>query len=308
MEAMMGWGIEEQGGWRKGPWSPQEDKLLAEYVNVHGEGRWSGVARGSGLNRSGKSCRLRWVNYLRPGLKRGQITPQEEGIIIELHALWGNKWSAIARYLPGRTDNEIKNYWRTHFKKKDTKKQDKRRSQILKQKLHPYDNHAGHHQLQPKEEETSMKGASPTHVEDKTTTSTTHELQSQDDQYHQRQDQMVSRLPNSDDHQGECYNPVMINQDVASWWDTMGDFLDYGSWGDLWNLDDPAAHDHHHHGRMDNGTTTAGLKLATQNNQAVATYCGGNSNIRAIENQANKAFSLGGDYYNNLYNYQGYSF
>ncbi|CAI9777442.1 unnamed protein product [Fraxinus pennsylvanica] len=98
------------------PWTPEEDKLLTQYVSQYGEGRWSSVARSSGLNRSGKSSRLRWVNYLRPGLKRGHITPQEEGIIIELHALWGNKWSVIARYLPGRTDNEIKNYWRIHFK------------------------------------------------------------------------------------------------------------------------------------------------------------------------------------------------
>ncbi|KAK8544975.1 hypothetical protein V6N12_025831 [Hibiscus sabdariffa] len=70
-----------------------------------------------GLNRTGKSCRLRWVNYLHPGLKRGKMTPQEEKLVLELHAKWGNRWSRIARKLPGRTDNEIKNYWRTHTRK-----------------------------------------------------------------------------------------------------------------------------------------------------------------------------------------------
>ncbi|KAK4393215.1 Transcription factor [Sesamum angolense] len=79
---MESWGVSEQG-WRKGPWTPEEDKLLVEYVRQHGEGRWSCVSKSSGLNRSGKSCRLRWVNYLRPGLKKGHLTPQEEGIIID---------------------------------------------------------------------------------------------------------------------------------------------------------------------------------------------------------------------------------
>nr|XP_043635873.1 transcription factor MYB59-like isoform X2 [Erigeron canadensis] len=75
-----------------------------------------------GLKRSGKSCRLRWVNYLHPGLKRGKMTPQEECRIVELHSKWGNRWSRIARKLPGRTDNEIKNYWRTHMRKKAQEK------------------------------------------------------------------------------------------------------------------------------------------------------------------------------------------
>ncbi|CAH8353587.1 unnamed protein product [Eruca vesicaria subsp. sativa] len=135
------WGVMGRGcglveeGWRKGPWTAEEDRLLINYVQLHGEGRWNSVARLTGLKRNGKSCRLRWVNYLRPDLRRGQITPHEETIILELHAKWGNRWSTIARSLPGRTDNEIKNYWRTHFKKKTkspTNNAEKTKSRILK--------------------------------------------------------------------------------------------------------------------------------------------------------------------------------
>ncbi|KAI3878051.1 hypothetical protein MKX03_014319 [Papaver bracteatum] len=103
---------------RKGPWVEEEDERLAMFVTIMGERRWDSIAKASGLKRSGKSCRLRWMNYLRPNLKHGQMTIEEEHMILQLHERWGNKWSRIARRLPGRTDNEIKNYWRTHLRKR----------------------------------------------------------------------------------------------------------------------------------------------------------------------------------------------
>ncbi|KAF6987543.1 hypothetical protein CFC21_005177 [Triticum aestivum] len=103
---------------RKGPWTENEDAQLVWFVRLLGERRWDFLAQVSGLRRTGKSCRLRWVNYLHPGLKRGRITADEERLILSLHAEWGSRWSRIARKLPGRTDNEIKNYWRTHMRKK----------------------------------------------------------------------------------------------------------------------------------------------------------------------------------------------
>ncbi|CAL5372041.1 unnamed protein product [Camellia sinensis] len=102
---------------RRGPWTLEEDTLLIHYIACHGEGRWNLLARRSGLKRTGKSCRLRWLNYLKPDVKRGNLTPEEQLLILELHSKWGNRWSKIAQHLPGRTDNEIKNYWRTRVQK-----------------------------------------------------------------------------------------------------------------------------------------------------------------------------------------------
>ncbi|XP_008783569.2 transcription factor MYB106-like [Phoenix dactylifera] len=108
----------EKVGLKKGPWTPEEDQKLLAYIEEHGHGSWRALPAKAGLQRCGKSCRLRWTNYLRPDIKRGKFSLQEEQTIIQLHALLGNRWSAIATHLPKRTDNEIKNYWNTHLKKR----------------------------------------------------------------------------------------------------------------------------------------------------------------------------------------------
>nr|URO92954.1 MYB1 [Broussonetia papyrifera] len=108
----------EKMGLKKGPWSPEEDQILISFVQNYGHGNWRALPKQAGLLRCGKSCRLRWINYLRPDIKRGNFTKVEEETIIKLHEMLGNRWSAIAARLPGRTDNEIKNVWHTHLKKK----------------------------------------------------------------------------------------------------------------------------------------------------------------------------------------------
>ncbi|KAH7438159.1 hypothetical protein KP509_04G003000 [Ceratopteris richardii] len=105
-------------GLKRGPWTPEEDRKLIAYINENGHGSWRALPKKAGLLRCGKSCRLRWTNYLRPDIKRGEFSSSEEESIIKLHALLGNRWSAIASHLPKRTDNEIKNYWNTHLRKK----------------------------------------------------------------------------------------------------------------------------------------------------------------------------------------------
>uniref|UniRef100_A0A0A9DFU3 Uncharacterized protein n=1 Tax=Arundo donax TaxID=35708 RepID=A0A0A9DFU3_ARUDO len=104
---------------KRGPWSPEEDELLRSYVQNHGTGgNWIALPHKAGLNRCGKSCRLRWLNYLRPDIKHGGYTEQEDRIICSLYNSIGSRWSIIASKLPGRTDNDVKNYWNTKLKKK----------------------------------------------------------------------------------------------------------------------------------------------------------------------------------------------
>ncbi|KAG6738978.1 hypothetical protein POTOM_058613 [Populus tomentosa] len=108
----------DKNGLRKGAWSREEDDKLRVYVQRYGHWNWRQLPRFAGLSRCGKSCRLRWMNYLRPDVKRGNFSDEEDNLIIQMHEELGNKWSIIAGKLPGRTDNEIKNHWHTNLSKR----------------------------------------------------------------------------------------------------------------------------------------------------------------------------------------------
>ncbi|CAN1308806.1 Transcription factor MYB17 [Linum perenne] len=108
----------DKKGLKRGPWTAEEDELLVSYIQNNGHGSWRSLPKLAGLLRCGKSCRLRWTNYLRPDIKRGPFSADDEKLVIQLHAVLGNRWAAIAAQLPGRTDNEIKNLWNTHLKKR----------------------------------------------------------------------------------------------------------------------------------------------------------------------------------------------
>ncbi|KAH0921851.1 hypothetical protein HID58_021869, partial [Brassica napus] len=111
----------DDDGMKKGEWTAEEDQKLVAYINEHGLCDWRSLPERAGLQRGGKSCRLRWLNYLRPGIRRGKFTPQEEEAIIKLHAVLGNRWAAIAKKMENRTDNDIKNHWNSCLKKRLSK-------------------------------------------------------------------------------------------------------------------------------------------------------------------------------------------
>nr|KYP32947.1 Anthocyanin regulatory C1 protein [Cajanus cajan] len=104
-------------------WSSEEDEILVNYIQVHGEGNWRDISIRAGLERCGKSCKHRWLNYLKPTMHRGNISVEEKELIIRLHKLLGNRWSMIAGRLPGRSADEIENYWNTYLSNEVEEKQ-----------------------------------------------------------------------------------------------------------------------------------------------------------------------------------------
>ncbi|KAK4804489.1 hypothetical protein SAY86_004306 [Trapa natans] len=124
--------MEANVGLRKGEWTEEEDASLRNCIEKYGEGKWHQVPLRAGLNRCKKNCRLRWLNYLRPNINRGPFQEDEVDLIFRLHKLLGNRWSLIAGRLPGRTPNDVKNYWNTHLKKTRLASHEKQKSNMAK--------------------------------------------------------------------------------------------------------------------------------------------------------------------------------
>ncbi|KAK9116736.1 hypothetical protein Sjap_015683 [Stephania japonica] len=199
----------DKTGVKKGPWTPEEDIMLVSYIQENGAGNWRAVPTNTGLFRCSKSCRLRWTNYLRPGIKRGNFSDHEEKMIIHLQALLGNRWAAIASYLPQRTDNDIKNHWNTHLKKK-LKKQLQIDPNLKDDSFITSDKGQWERTLQTdihmarKALSEALSLNKPTTTADTTITTTTTTTSSDDDHHHHQQFLMKPSF--NVDHQNGCYS------------------------------------------------------------------------------------------------------
>ncbi|KFK28838.1 hypothetical protein AALP_AA7G055500 [Arabis alpina] len=222
-------------GVKKGPWTAEEDKKLINFILTNGQCCWRALPKLAGLRRCGKSCRLRWTNYLRPDLKRGLLSHDEEQLVIELHALLGNKWSKIASRLPGRTDNEIKNHWNTHIKKKLLKIGiDPMTHQPLNQEPNNNDN-PKNISLNPddisKHSNTKTVKTSGTSTEDESSSTVTDQNSSMDNENHL----LIDKIYNDDD----LFSYLWSDQTTiaeASWSDS-----NYGVGGTLYDDNVPGA-------------------------------------------------------------------